>query len=373
MRRRILCAIAIALVAGCGQADPGEDPTPAPGPTPAEPTPSEPIPAGQANPRVAEVVATGLTTPWGIAFEESGSALVTERNTGHILRVDPDSPNHRVVSRVAKVPGVVAEGEGGLLGIAISPESGDVFVYATTAEDNRVLRYEYESGGYRLKPEPEAVLTGIPKGITHNGGRLAFGPDEYLYVTTGETGQAELSQDRQSLAGKILRITEDGEPAADNPDQDSPVWSLGHRNVQGLAFDDRGRLWASEFGASQSDELNLIEPGSNYGWPVFEGDSDDPQYVSPAATWSPAEASPSGLAWLGGWLWMATLRGNQLWRIGLDGEQVDSTRAYLKDEGRLRAVTAAPDGSLWVLTSNTDGRGDPGPDDDRILRLTLGR
>ena len=171
------------------------------------------------------------------------------------------------------------------------------------------------------------VLDGIPHGAIHDGGRLAFGPDGYLYASTGETGVGELAQDRGSLGGKILRITPDGEPAPGNPDPDSPVWTLGHRNVQGLAFDDGDRLWASEFGQDTFDELNLIQKGHNYGWPMVEGQrrptatSSNPQVV-----WITDEASPSGLAYLDGHLWLAALSGERLWRIDVDrraGQQAD--------------------------------------------------
>ena len=158
------------------------------------------------------------------------------------------------------------------------------------------------------------VLAGIPNGFVHDGGRLAFGPDGMLYVSTGETGQAPLAQDRDSLAGKILRITPDGDPAPGNPD-DSPVWSWGHRNVQGLAFDDDDRLWASEFGDSTWDELNRIEKGANYGWPEVEGRGDRDDFTDPQVVWATENASPSGLAYLDGHVWMAALRGQRLWRV----------------------------------------------------------
>jgi glucose/arabinose dehydrogenase len=212
------------------------------------------------------------------------------------------------------------------------------------------------------------ILTGIPNAFNHDGGRMVFGPDGYLYVSTGESGRPELAQDRDSLGGKILRITQDGRPAPGNPDPASPIWTLGHRNVQGLAFDDHGNLWASEFGQDRYDELNLIQKGHDYGWPRVEGKGGVPGLTDPQVTWATDDASPSGLAFLDGRLWLGALHGARLWRIDVSGQRAGDDRAFFVGRyGRLRTVVAAPDGNLWVTTSNRDGRGDPGPSDDRIL------
>ena len=221
--------------------------------------------------------------------------------------------------------------------------------------------------GRRLGP-PNPVLTGIPNGFVHDGGRLLFAPDGNLFVSTGETGQGELAQGRDSLGGKILRITPQGRPAPGNPVRGSPVWTMGHRNVQGLAFDGRGRLWATEFGQDTWDELNRIEKGRNYGWPLVEGRGTLAEYRNPYVQWRPAEASPSGLAYLDGALWAGSLRGARLWRIPVTANGVGQPQDYFVGAyGRLRTVVAAPDGNLWVTTSNRDGRGSPQPGDDRIL------
>ena len=282
MRLRRLSTAAVAGVltlalAGC--ADDGAEPAIPSATQPTDAVPDGPVgtptgpgsgpgsaPRGEDTPEVVGTVASGLSVPWGVDFLPDGTALVTERDSRRVLAVDPDG----TVDEVGEVVEAAPEGEGGLLGLAVDPasEGRDVYVYATTEDDNRVLRAELDGG--RLGPA-EVVLDGIPKGFIHDGGRLAFGPDGHLYVSTGETGDPDLAQDPDSLAGKILRITTDGEPAPGNPDPGSPVWSLGHRNVQGLAFDDAGRLWASEFGDSTYDEVNLIEPGGNYGWPEVEG------------------------------------------------------------------------------------------------------
>jgi glucose/arabinose dehydrogenase len=301
--------------------------------------------------------------PWGIAFLPDGSALVTERDSGRVLRVTAKSA--REVGRVQETQ---AAGEAGLLGVAVSPSYARdrrVFLYTTAESDNRVLRTTFENGRLgRMEP----ILTGIPKALNHDGGRMVFGPDRMLYVSTGEAGQPELAQDRDSLGGKILRITQDGDPAAGNPDRSSPIWTWGHRNVQGLAFDDNGNLWASEFGQDTFDELNLIEKGRNYGWPDVEGVGREPGLQDPQVTWSTDEASPSGLAFVGGRLWLGALRGERLWRVEVNGRKAGKEKGFFVGEyGRVRTVVPAPDGNLWVTTSNHDGRGEPAPQDDRIL------
>lgn len=293
-------------------------------------------------------------------------ALVSERDTGRILLLT--NGKARVVATVADV---LHEVEGGLLGLAVPDSNAEiVYAYYTTGVDNRVVSYDFD--GKQLT-NPHEVLTGIPKGTYHNGGRIAFGPDGYLYVATGETDQPQLAQDRKSLAGKILRITPAGQPAPGNPDPGSPVWSYGHRNVQGLAWDADGRLWATEFGQADVDELNLIEPGHNYGWPQCEGDCDLPGTTNPKATWSPTSTgSPSGLAIVAGSAWVAALRGQALYQVPLTGTEADKPVAWFAGElGRLRDVARSPSGGLWVVTNNTDGRGAPQPGDDRIVQVDL--
>lgn len=328
---------------------------------PGEPSGSSPA---QRPPTVLRVLADDLAVPWGIDFLPDGTAVVTERDTRRVLTVDARGR----VTEVGTVDEAAPQGEAGLLGVAVSPsyaEDSLVFLYVSTPDDNRIVRATLRGG--RLG-EPEVVLDGIPNGFIHDGGRLEFGPDGYLYASTGETGEPELAPDLDSLGGKILRITPDGDPAPGNPDPDSPIWTRGHRNVQGLAFDDRDRLWASEFGDQTFDELNLIEAGNDYGWPAVEGRGTEPDLTNPQVVWDTAEASPSGLAHLDGQLWMAALRGSRLWRIDVSGERAqDPTDFFVGEYGRLRTVVVAPDGNLWVTTSNRDGRAEPGPQDDRIL------
>ena len=362
------------LLSGCGGGSGAFDTTSAgPGPTTASPQPSSPAPTpGQTPspttsaagpPQVIGTVATGLEVPWGLGFLPDGTALVTERDSGRVLQVAGSR-----VTEVGRIDQTRAQGESGLLGLAVSPSyAGDrrVFVYTSTDRDNRVLRMTFADG--RLG-NPTAILTGIPHGFIHDGGRMTFGPDGYLYVSTGETGSRDLAQREDSLGGKILRITQDGAPAPGNPDPSSPVWTLGHRNVQGLAFDDAGHLWASEFGQDTWDELNLIEKGTNYGWPEVEGRGTSTRFRNPQVVWHTDEASPSGLAYADGRLWLASLRGERLWRVDVTGRRASNPVDFFVGRyGRMRTVAVAPDGNLWVTTSNRDGRGDPAPGDDRIL------
>ncbi|MFF3760298.1 PQQ-dependent sugar dehydrogenase [Streptomyces sp. NPDC002185] len=368
-------AAALVLVAGCSSGTatgegPGAAPSASVSATPSSPSAPSASSSASAGSRVsvAGTLTEGLKSPWGLAELPGGDLLVSSRDERTITRIDGRTGAKTVLG---EVPGVVPGGEGGLLGIAV--RDGRVYAYLTAASDNRIVRMRYGGGeGDRLGP-PEPVLTGIPKGFVHNGGRIAFGPDGMLYAGTGETGRTGLAQDRKSLGGKILRMTPEGRPAPGNPFPGSVVYSYGHRNVQGLAWDPEGRLWAAEFGQNTWDELNRVEPGRNYGWPRVEGRAGKPGFVDPVAQWPTSEASPSGIAYARGAIWMAGLRGERLWRVPLSGaERSGEPEAFLTGEyGRLRTVLAVGGDGLRLVTSETDTRGTPGPGDDRILRLEV--
>ncbi|RZQ64243.1 PQQ-dependent sugar dehydrogenase [Amycolatopsis suaedae] len=306
-------------------------------------------------------VASKIDVPWAVAFLPDRTALVTERNTGRVLSV-----KGRTVREVAKIPGVQAGGEGGLLGIAVSPRyTADryVFVYYTTEHDNRVARL-------RIGGAPEPVVTGIPAGGYQIGGRIAFGPDGHLYLGTGDVTNGDDAQNPASLAGKILRVTTEGKPAPGNPVPGSPVYSLGHRNVQGFTWDAKGRMYASELGQQEFDEVNRILPGRNYGWPVCEGRCGNAKFTDPLVTWTVDKASPSGMAFYRNSLYVTALRGERVWKVPVksDGTLGKPASAFTGN-GRLRDAVATPDGKLWLTTSNRDGNGagEPGPNDDRVL------
>lgn len=317
-------------------------------------------------------IAQNLEIPWAIAFLPDNNMLVTER-PGSVVHVDIQTGEK---TAIATLPEVVHIGEGGLLGVTLHPdfeENNYIYFYYTYRNDgnntlNRVVRMSYEN--QQLTGET-TVLDQIPGASNHNGGRIHFGPDNYLYITTGDAQQPSSSQNTRSLAGKILRVTDIGEPAPDNP-FNNEVYSYGHRNPQGICWHN-DQLFSTEHGRSGAqsglDELNLIRPGANYGWPEIQGDvtqsnMQKPLIHSGAETWAPASA-----ACIDDRVYFGGLRGNTLYEAEVQGDAVKINRYLEGDLGRIREVIVGPDNMLYISTSNRDGRGIPASGDDRIIRI----
>ncbi|GAA1499612.1 PQQ-dependent sugar dehydrogenase [Dactylosporangium maewongense] len=397
-----LCLL-LGVATGCTSDAPAKPPPKNAAPGVTDPTdfghgPIDPSASGDAKVAVT-TIARHLDVPWGLTFLPDGSALVTERRTLRILRIGPGraANGSLTVTPVTKISEAVSDNEGGLLGIAASPRFAvdqTVYIYYTTAVDNRVARLKF---GERPKP----IVTGIPRGGIHNGGRLEFGPDGYLYATTGEASRTDAAQQLDDLGGKILRMTTDGKPPPGNPFRGSLVWSYGHRNPEGLDWAADGTMYETEIGEAVWDELNIIVPGGNYGWPLVEGMGTNPKYINPVVTWHPEVGVSADVAVVGDTAVVTCLRGQRVYLVGLDrslqkeagsrppegggpdawgirwrpggGVPNKPVEALATKYGRLRTAVRAPDGSVWMTTSNRDGRNPGGPtaDDDRILRLAL--
>jgi glucose/arabinose dehydrogenase len=370
-RRPIAALVTVAVVgllAGCSSSSDSSADTSAP--ATAESTTTAPsstttdvgVPTGEPTD-----VTTGLEAPWSVAFVGQ-SALISERDSGEVLELLGDGTTRMV----GTVDDVVHGGEGGLLGLAVD-DGQRLYAYSTGPDGNRVQRFELTGspGSYGLGTA-ETIIDDIPSGSTHNGGRIAFGPDGLLYVAVGDAQDRAAAQDVDSPSGKILRMTPDGGVPDDNPFPGSLVYSYGHRNVQGLAWASDGTMFASEFGQNTWDELNIIVAGGNYGWPEVEGSADVDGFVNPVQQWATDEASPSGIAVVDGNVFIANLRGQVLRSVPASDPAAEATEYYSGEYGRLRAVGRGPDGSLWIVTNNTDGRGDPSSGDDRILSVPLG-
>jgi glucose/arabinose dehydrogenase len=362
-------------------------------PTPtASPTSSDDADGGQ---MAVDVVAKGLAVPWGLAFLPDGTALVTERDSGRILKIAPaagasaspgagpsasasqpeevrpsEDSGGLVVTPVQTLTGFTPGGDGGLLGIAVSPDyktDQTVFIYYSTAQDNRIA-------SLKLGGTPTPLVTGIPHGTSDNGGWLGFGPDGMLYATTGDAGDPAAAADPKNLAGKILRMKPDGKPAPGNPTATSLVYASGLHDPQGLTWDQGKHLYVTDLGRSSWDEVDLVQAGKDYGWPAVEGIAEDAKYADPIVELKPSEAGCTGVADSGVTLIASCLTGTRLYLIQLTnaGGTLGAPQSLLENTyGRLRSAVTAPDGSIWVTTSNKDGQGTPAPDDDRVLRIVL--
>ncbi|MEO3930257.1 PQQ-dependent sugar dehydrogenase [Micromonosporaceae bacterium B7E4] len=320
-------------------------------------------------------IANGLNAPWGLTFLPDGSALVSQRISGDIVRVPAGGGTPQTVGAV---PGVVASSEGGLLGIAASRDfATDRTVYASVsgAQENTIVALRV-ADDFRSLRQDRVLLDGIQTADRHHGGRIVIGPDGNLWIGTGDAFEPESAADDAALNGKVLRISPDGSIPRDNPSPDSPIYSSGHRNVQGIAFGPDGTAYGSELGHRTWDEVNVLRPGQDYGWPETEGVQGSTG-VSPIFTVHPDDASPSGVAYAAGSLWIGALGGQRLWQLPVAGTAAtgDAVEHFEGDHGRIRTVEVAPDGALWLVTSNTDratwGGTEARPGDDRILRVEV--
>ncbi|WP_112231595.1 PQQ-dependent sugar dehydrogenase [Lentzea atacamensis] len=332
-------------------------------------TPNSGGPQGVPNPGTVKQIAGGVDVAWGLAFLPDGSALVTERESFNILRVTEAGSK----TVIGKIPGAMGTGgEGGALGIEVSPNWASdrfIYVYHTYSGGNRLVRAQFD--GAQLS-NWTTLLDGVPKSRFHNGGRLRFSPDgRHLFISTGDAQNGSNAQNLNNNAGKILRVNPDGSIPSDNPFPGKAIWSYGHRNVQGLDFDSKGRLWASEFGNSQQDEVNLITKGGNYGWDRCEGTIGDCSgTIPPKKTWSTSQASPSGLTIINDYVFVATTVGQRIYRMRIDanGNLVEQQTYFQGTYGRLRTVEVDKEGDIW-LTTSTDKDGSPG--NDRIMHIDI--
>ncbi|MFT4135579.1 MAG: PQQ-dependent sugar dehydrogenase [Microbacterium sp.] len=365
-RRTVIAAATIALALATGGCSGSAEPEPSPTPT-STPTPTPTATPGALVFGGSTDIAQTLAVPWSVVFVD-GVALVSERDSGRILEVSPTGE----VREAGVVEGIEDGGEGGLLGLAVDDEHR-LYVYSTGYTGNRVQRYTLSGDPGSFSFGRREWLRGeLPSSTNHNGGRIAFGPDGMLYVSVGDADEPDDAQDLDEWGGKILRMTPDGDVPEDNPFPDSLVYSYGHRNVQGMAWVEDGTMFATEFGQDTWDELNIIVPGGNYGWPEVEGIAYDYDYIDPVQQWAPDAASPSGMTIVDDTILIANLRGEALRTVPV-ADPASFEDHFTATYGRLRDVALAPDGRLWILTSNTDGRGKPLAIDDRIVAIDLER
>ncbi len=314
-----------------------------------------------------ETVAQNLEIPWEMVFLPNNDILLTER-VGNLKLI-----SNGQTKTIAKISDVKPYGEGGLMGLAIHSNFKSnkyIYLYYTYSGNenktlNRVVRYKFENNALS---QQKILIDNIPGAIFHNGGRIKFGPDNYLYITTGDSLEPSLAQDKNSLAGKILRVTDEGKPAPSNPFKNQ-VYSYGHRNPQGLSWDNQGRLWETEHGQSATDEVNLIVKGKNYGWPLIRGDQTGTSMETPFAQSGNETWAPAGAESLNGSLFFGGLRGQALFELKVGNGNTIIRKHFLQEFGRIRDVVLGPDGFIYISTSNRDGRGNPRNNDDKILKI----
>jgi glucose/arabinose dehydrogenase len=329
---------------------------------------------GGTTPGTVSTITTSKDIPWGLAFLPDGSGIYTERDTFNVVKLTA-SGQKTVLGTIKGGKGT--DGEGGALGLEVSPAFNSdhfIYIYYTTANDNRLVRFTL-NGNTLDTTNTKVLLSGVQRNKFHNGGRLRFSPDgRYLFIGTGDAQSGANAQNKNSLNGKVLRIRPDGSIPSDNPFGNA-VWSYGHRNVQGLAFDSQGRLWEQEFGNSIMDEMNIIQKGGNYGWPACEGTSGTcgtAGYIKPVRTWPVASCSCSGITIVRNTIFLAALRGERLYTMDISGNGTTPPKAFFQGQfGRLRTVEASPDGDIWLTTSNGDKDSTPNNSNDKILHVNL--
>jgi len=354
-----------------------------------ESTPSSPVltvntPSGGCTQPICTVTQVGTDDDvvWGLVTLPDGTILFNERDAHDIIHFNPKTGAKKSIGTVPNVQST--DGEGGLTGLEINPVSygSDHWLYImhTSPSDNRIVRIKYDEASDTLQTSTEQILlTGIQRNQFHNGGRLRFSPDgKYLYAGTGDAENGANAQNTNSLNGKVLRINPDGSIPSDNPFHNA-VWSYGHRNVQGLAFDSQGRLWEQEFGNSIMDETNLITKGGNYGWPICEGTANgtgsctQSGLIAPKHTYPVAEGSCSGIAVVRDVVYVACERGTRMYRLVISGSSLTSVTQYFNGTyGRLRTVEPAPDGGIWLTTSSGDKDSTPHNSNDVVMHVALG-
>lgn len=327
------------------------------------PNPSTKSASDQKSKPDVEIIARSLEIPWALDFLPDGAILFTER-PGKIRLID--SSGNLQSKPIATLTDVKPVGEGGLLGLALDPDFASnhfIYLYYTYSSNglntlNRVVRFIYDPPAGGLKNQT-IIVDNIPGSSNHNGGRIKFGPDKNLYITTGDAQNPSQAQDKNSLAGKILRIVAGK----------IEIYSYGHRNPQGLTWDNDGNLWEVEHGQTATDEVNKITPGKNYGWPIIRGDEIKPGMENPVEHSGTATWAPAGLAFHNSSFFFGGLRGQALYELRVDGEYPDLKEHFKSQFGRIRDVVLGPDNMLYITTSNRDGRGTPAADDDKIIKI----
>ncbi len=327
------------------------------------------IPQKTTNDKVS-ILAKNLDTPWSLAFLPNHDLIFTERK-GSLNLISNNN-----ITKIDDIEDVLEYGEGGLMGVEVHPNyKKNKFIYlmytfrgSGNNTLNRLVRYKLENNKLSDK---KIIIDNIPGAIYHNGGKIKFGPDGFLYITTGDSLEPSLAQNKNSLAGKILKITDDGKPAPGNP-FNNLIYSYGHRNPQGITWDSDGNLWETEHGRSNPsgyDELNLIVKGANYGWPEIQGTEKKSGMQTPLAQSGNETWAPGGIIFFKDELFFGGLKGESLYKVKIENENAIINKLFLNQFGRIRDVILGPDNFIYITTSNLDGRGSPKSGDDKIIKI----